>query len=262
MEKSWPIAVFAIVLITIVCVSGYTDQGNHEKQGCAGNCAPVSAISAGEPHQTSQNGNTPKSTPFWRKAVAWPEGVACMAVLATLFFIAWQALLTRQAIASSDAATRTELRAYVGVLISNANYQERDKNLKFAGIPALTNTGKTPAHKVRYRNGSAVLMEPISKDYVFPAGPNEIGEYVLGMNTPMIMHTDVADYFDPTDADDILHGRGSRVLYSWGTVFYEDVFGDSHQTDFCHRIFFFPDLEKVGKWKVGGHYIAGRNTAT
>jgi hypothetical protein len=137
MKKSWPIAMFAVVLIAIVGVSGYTDKSNYEKQGCAGNCAPISTVSAGEPHQTSQNGNTPKNSPFWRKVVAWPEGVACMAVLATLFFIGWQALLTRQAISSADAASKIELRAYVGVLINAANYQERGKNFKFAGIPSL-----------------------------------------------------------------------------------------------------------------------------
>jgi hypothetical protein len=262
MEKSWPIAVFAIILIAIVCVSGYTDQGNHEKQGCAGNCAPVSAISAGEPHQTSQNGNTPKSTPFWRKVVAWPDGVACMAVLATLFFIGWQAFLTRRAIASSDAASKIELRAYVVVNVVSGTIQDRSKNLKFEGSPLITNSGKTPAHNVRWRTNSIALRDSESGTYSFPSGEKEFGGEVLGVGQTMRLGVVYPDFYDAEDVEDIKLGENGRAFYYWGVISYDDAFGKPRVTHFCHRIHFYPDPDKAGNWKVGGQYVAGRNKAT
>ena len=228
MKKNWPGVALAIILIAIIGVSCFAFQ----------------------------------RPPGWDGMFAWPNGVTALGILLTLFFIAWQALLTRQSITSSDVASKAELRAYVGVLINSANYQERDKSTKFAGVPVLSNTGKTPAHAVRYRVNAAILVEPLIPNYVFPPGQNEIGEYVLGINTPMTMIADVADYCDAGDADDILHGRGNRALYCWGTVLYKDVFKDDHETTFCHRLFFYPNPDEADKWLVRGNYLAGKNNAT
>lgn len=126
----------------------------------------------------------------------------------------------------------------------------------------LTNTGKTPAHRVRYRNNAAVLKEPLPQDYVFASGQSEIGGYVLGMNSPMVMQIVVDDYCDQQDVEDIMSGTKGRALFYWGKVTYNDAFGESHETEFCHRIWFSPDLQNVGQYKVSGTYLPGRNQAT
>jgi hypothetical protein len=134
--------------------------------------------------------------------------------------------------------------------------------IKFEGTPVLTNTGKIPAHRVRFRANAAIIKEPLPQNYVFAPGQNEIGEYVLGMKSPMVMHIVVDDYCDQQDVEDIMSGTNGRALHYWGKVSYDDAFGESHETEFCHRICFYPDPEHVGHYKVSGHYLPGRNQAT
>jgi len=64
------------------------------------------------------------------KIFAWPEGVTALAVLFTLFFIAWQALLMRQSVSASDEVSKRELRAYLTVVIGDATFQERRDEAK------------------------------------------------------------------------------------------------------------------------------------
>jgi hypothetical protein len=261
--RNWPIVLLAAVLVVILGMSCYTDPSYQDKQNGAGNSSPTAVITQTEASHPSQETQTTKHPPRgWRKLFVWPEGVTALAVLSTLFFIGWQALLTRQAIASSDSVSRAELRAYVGVTIGAGSYQEREKDIKFGGNPVLTNTGKTPAHKVRYRNNAAILREPLPPNYVFAPGQNEVGEYVIGMNLPMTMFIVVDDFCDEQDVASIMTGTNGRALYCWGKVVYEDAFGDEHETDFCHRMYFFPNPDNPGVYKVDGNYIPGRNKAT
>jgi len=44
-------------------------------------------------------------------------------------------------------------------------------------------------------------------------------------------------------------------MYVWGFITYEDVFGESHTTKFCHRLTWLP------AGNVYGYYIPGRNDA-
>jgi hypothetical protein len=51
---------------------------------------------------------------------------------------------------------------------------------------------------------------------------------------------------------------GTRGLYVWGLVTYEDVLGDSHYTRFCQQIYWTGDDGKI----VRGLYVPGRNEST
>jgi hypothetical protein len=263
MLRNWPIFLLAAVLVVILGVSCYTDPSYQDKQNGAGNSPPTTSVTQTETGHPSQETQTTKHPPRgWRKLFVWPEGVTALAILLTLFFIGWQALLTRQAIASADSASRLELRAYVGVTVGTGCFQDRDKGIKFEATPTLTNTGKTPAHKVRYRANAAALREPLPDNYVFAPGQNDMGEYIVGVNNPMIIHIVVDDYCDQQDVASIMAGTDGRALYCWGKITYEDVFGDRHETDFCHRLFFYPDGDKPETFRVGGTYLPGRNKAT
>src|SRR5258708_8202599 len=118
MSRNWPIAVLALVLIAIVGVSCYTDPSNQEKQNSTGNNSPTLTAAQNEAGHATQNAQTSKRSPMWRKLIAWPEGVTALAVLFTLCFIGWQALLTRQAIAPSHSASRAESQPYFVLTIS------------------------------------------------------------------------------------------------------------------------------------------------
>jgi hypothetical protein len=248
-------------LLAVVGVSNYVNPTDKEQQNSA-TSAPSSGISEGHTAQSNQNTQTTKRPLGWRRYFTWPEGVAAICVLLTLFFIAWQALLTRQAIISSENSSKRELRAYLVVSINTASYQERDKGIRFQGTPVLVNTGKTPAHKVRYRTTAAVLKEPLLDGYVFVPSQTEVGEYVLGMDQNFIIPIIVDDFVDPQDVSDIMLGTKGKALYYWGVVNYEDTFGDAHSTEFCHRLYFSPNPESEGTYRVNGNYLAGQNKAT
>ena len=125
MRKNLPIVLLGIALCAIVGVSGYTDLRYQGKQHTAGNGAPSAGIPEGNAGQASQEADASKQTPVWRILIAWPEGVTTLAILLTLFFIAWQAILMRQTVAASEDVSKRELRAYLTVVIGAGLFQER-----------------------------------------------------------------------------------------------------------------------------------------
>jgi len=268
MKKNWPIIVLLVVVVGIIWMSCYTDPSGDSKEQGGSYSAPVSSVATNQPADGSKKENAPKHPKRWVRLVQWPNGVETVGIMATLIFIGWQALLTRQAIASSDSAARAELRAYVGVTINTAVYQERDKEIRFECSPAVTNTGKTPAHEVKYRNNIGILKEPLPTGYTFAAGQDEVGEYVLGLNSPMVMNVIMEDYIDQQDVESIMSGIAGRALYCWGKVTYKDVFGDAQFTEFCHRMYFVANAKDPLKpeapttYRVFGNYLPGRNKSS
>jgi hypothetical protein len=112
------------------------------------------------------------------KILAWPEGVTALAVLFTLFFIAWQALLMRQSVFASDEVSKRELRAYLTVVIGTACFQQRrdeDKggDLKFESDPLLVNTGRTPARNMTFKARAAIMQIPLPQGINLPDAPDE-----------------------------------------------------------------------------------------
>ncbi len=193
--------------------------------------------------------------------LAWPGGVTALAVLFTLFFIAWQALLMRQSVFASDEASKRELRAYLTVAIGTAVFQQRrDENkggdLKFESDPLLVNTGLTPARNITFKARAAIMPIPLPKEIYLPDAPDEgIGGNILGPQQNANLFAIVDGFCADKDVDSIKYAKGDKGLYVWGRVTYEDVFGENHFTLFCQHIY----------WDMGGnvrgHYVPGRNDA-
>ena len=223
-KKSLPIALLGIALVAVIALSCYKDPS---------------------------------------KILAWPEGVTALAVLFTLFFIAWQALLMRQSVSASDEATKRELRAYLTVIIGGATFQERRQeskggDLKFEGKPILVNTGKTPARKITFKARAAIMPIPLTPGIHLPDTPDEgVGDSILGPHQSAIMSAIIEGFCADKEVDSIKYGgpNASKGLYVWGLVTYEDAFGDRHFTRFCQHIYWNFDNT------VQGHYIPGRNDA-
>jgi hypothetical protein len=222
MKKQWPIITLGIALVAVVAVSCYKDPS---------------------------------------KLLAWPEGFTALAVLFTLFFIAWQALLMRQSVLASDEVSKRELRAYLTVVIGTGVFQERrdeDKggDLKFESDPLLVNTGRTPARRITFKARAAIMPVPLPNGINLPDAPDEgIGGNILGPQQNANLFAIVDGFCADKDVDSIKYGKGDKGLYVWGRVTYEDVFGEDHFTLFCQHIYW--DLGD----KVRGHYIPGRNDA-
>jgi hypothetical protein len=257
MWRNWPIVVLALALVIVVCVSRYTDPSYQDKQNTADNGSPSASVSPNQAGKGTQDAQAPKSPPFRVRVFHWPEGVTALGVLLTLFFIGWQAILMRQAVSASDAASRTELRAYLAVVIGAASYQDRETNTVFEADPLLINTGRTPAHRIRFTARAGIKPVPLPSNTDLPeTGDIGVGETVLGAQLTGNMRAIVEGYQPDELVQTIKDGNGNIGLLVWGLVTYEDVFGDEHYTRFCQQIYW------DGEGKIRGYYTPGRNQAT
>lgn len=164
--------------------------------------------------------------------VAWPEGVTTLAVLLTLFFIAWQATLMSQTVSASAESSKRELRAYLTVVVGGAIFQERrgaDKggDLMFECRPLIVNTGQTPARNITYKARAAVMPLPLPKEVHLPEAPDDdIGGSIIGPQQNANMFAVVDGFRPDNEVQGVKSGIGDKGLYVWGRVTYEDVFGD------------------------------------
>lgn len=133
-----------------------------------------------------------------------------------------------------------QMRAYISVLIGQAVYQDSKIGLRFEGKPLLTNTGNTPAHNVRYSIKSDILPIPLAHtmDYSLPP-PSGKGNLVAPHSNGIMGAVVDRTIFD-NEISDIKQGKG-KALVVWGKIEYEDVFGESHYTNFCQVLMWRPD---------------------
>ena len=190
-----------------------------------------------------------------------PEWWLCIIGAVTFLIVGWQACATARAAKATEASVEIskdhamrELRAYLAVVIGDAVYQERDKNLLFEGRPLLINSGRTPAHKIRFKARAAILPVPLPKETDLPeTGDLGIGETILSVQQTGSMCAVVDGFCQDDEVEAIKSGNKGKALYVWGRIDYVDIFDESHYTRFCHQ------LHWDGKGTVRGFYVAGRN---
>ena len=154
------------------------------------------------------------------------------------------------------SVSEMQLRAYINAVIGNGIYQERKKGLKFEGRVLLVNEGPTPAHKVTHIVDVGIFPIPLPKKFEFPnMGTEPAGENMIGPRQNRSLSAILSHFVADDAVEDIKIGK-CQGLYVWGKVNYEDAFGQTHQTDFCHLLTWLPD------GNVWGYYIPNRNTAT
>jgi hypothetical protein len=163
-------------------------------------------------------------------------------------------------VAQNIAITASQqMRAYLSVIIAGATYQERSKGLKFDARPLILNNGHTPAHKVGYKAKAKLLPIPLPDDFAFPLDEQVTGAAVLGPQQNFTMSAVVDDFCDDAEVDDIKKNTQGKALYMWGVVTYEDVFGETRKTRFCHQMMWIGDGKDE---KVWGYYTGPHNNAT
>jgi hypothetical protein len=165
------------------------------------------------------------------------------------------ALNGEQSVQALRERTAQQMRAYLTIVIGGGTYQEREKGLKFDVRPNLVNTGNTPAHKVGYRARADILPVPLPADFALVLSEGRSGSSVVGPHHNMELGAVVDRFVPDSEVEDIKRGI-RRAVYVWGTVWYEDVFGEARETHFCHHIIWRPD------GKVYGYYNERNNTAT
>ena len=151
-----------------------------------------------------------------------------------------------------------QMRAYLAVDIGQAVYQ--DQNLRFGSSPVLTNTGFTPAKNVSFRVMADVLPIKLPENFQFADfGEKQINDASLAPRQQFVIHGVVKNKFPDDEVQAIMEGN-ERRLFVWGTVTYDDVFGGSWETNFCHTYTFFKDGD--GRMRPNGFYHPKHNSST
>ena len=151
-----------------------------------------------------------------------------------------------------------QMRAYVTVVTGSANYQEKAKNIFFAAMPHFVNTGHTPAHNVRFKHKAEILNINLPSDFAFPLPIEIIGGSIIGasQNTEV---TIAIKHFVPDDEIAGIKAGHTQALFIWGIVYYDDVFGEPHETRFCQTYIWFGEGNET---IVRGYYNSRHNEAT
>jgi hypothetical protein len=177
-------------------------------------------------------------------------------------------MLSVKALESITAATRDnaqlmqgvmhkQMRAYISVEIGVALYQ--DEKLKFGAHPVVSNSGFTPARNLRYKIMAAVLDTNLSDKFKFAEPSQErTNDVTLSPRQSFVIAAAVENRFEEKDVKEIMYGEVRR-LYVWGTVTYDDIFGGSWETKFCHNYVFYETTEGIKYW---GYYSPRHNSAT
>jgi len=152
-----------------------------------------------------------------------------------------------------------QMRAYIAVEPGLPLHQ--DDRFRFGSKPEIINTGLTPARNVRYRIQSAVLDFPTSPTYVFPdTVPFTTHDATLSPRQKFIANSAVNVRYSDADVEQTKLGQSKR-LFTWGTVTYEDVFGDRWETDFCHHFDWYTPKDS-DKLLFETFYHTSHNTGT
>ena len=196
-----------------------------------------------------------------RTAAAQSDDMKCSIAEATRAADAMQnvAEATRANAVLMQDILHKQMRAYVAVNTGTAAYQ--DGNLRFASSPLITNTGFTPARNVRNRVMAAILDTHLPADYKFCDSANmSPHDATLSPRQTFTITGVVSDRYEDAEVELIMRGMAKR-LYVWGTVTYDDVFGGSWETHFCHNFNFYRANEKE-EWKVNAFYTSSHNSTT
>ena len=260
------VVAFVVIFGLSVYVSHQTQRIAEQGAQQTTQASSATPTSSAQDNHAQQDEKKPKwYIQFLYRLFTWPEGVTAWAIILTLMAIAEQTKQTTRAAEAAEASVETgkdtakrQLRAYLNVVVGIGVYQERDKNLKFEGKPLLLNAGQTPAHKVRFRVKAAILPAPLPKETILQGTKTgkDTDEGFLGAQQNATISGLVEDFCDDSEVEGIKTATGGKGLYVWGTVTYEDIFGDAHYTRFCQQLLWLPD------GKVYGFYVPGKNKAT
>ncbi|HEX3740413.1 MAG TPA: hypothetical protein VHV29_11975 [Terriglobales bacterium] len=149
------------------------------------------------------------------------------------------------------------LRAYLVVNVGIALFQERrgagQPDLRFEARPNLLNTGNTPAHKVKIRIVADILPFPIPENFDYPLPPadaNSKNAGTVGAHQTYTLYAMVDRFVPDAEVGPIKEGSG-QALATWGQITYEDIFAESHVTNFALYMQWNPNGSLMGYFVIG-----------
>lgn len=166
--------------------------------------------------------------------------------IAAAIFTHQQVGIADQQVGVAKDTEKRQLRSYVGVSPGDAILQE--------GKPAVIemsfrNFGQTPAHSVTLHASVQGLPYPLPPSFIFQdySSKELLAEYLTVYPQSPYMASGEIPSMSSDQLRTLREGKAARI-YAFGTVFYKDVFGDTHSTDFCYSVFFKEDGETAGEF--------------
>ena len=149
--------------------------------------------------------------------------------------MAAEANLAQQSVAQNRDPNVRSLRAYLTLGLGAVIPQDATTNYHFEIRMNLENVGSTPAYNVRSVARAAVLPFPLPADFQLPILDEKLPTNVVGPHQTFVL-TGIADQiYSDQDVDEAKQGI-DKHLYVYGAIDYQDAFGETRHTNFCHAI--------------------------
>lgn len=162
-----------------------------------------------------------------------------------------------------ESVLHRQMRAYISVDTGTPTCQ--DENLRFGGAPVMVNTGLTPARNVRHKIKAEILdlSDDVRGEHKFDDAEVRNADAALASRQSLALNVIAAKREPDTEVPAIMRGDRKR-LFVWGTVTYEDIFGKTWETNFCHNFVFFKEKNSKGEdvIKFLAYYYRAHNDAT
>jgi hypothetical protein len=145
---------------------------------------------------------------------------------------------------------KAQMRPYIALVDPSFIAQDNQRPY-FAEIQLnMVNTGHTPAHNVRFYARFEVLAFPIPDnfDFAVPADGLAAGS-LINPGQRLYFRRNITRLLPDTQYNRIIEGGGHEAMFIHGTIFFDDIFGDEHRTNFC----------SFGVWDTAGRFSI-RNT--
>jgi hypothetical protein len=137
-----------------------------------------------------------------------------------------------------------QMRAYVSVFLGGFIPQNRDTPYRYEVQMLMRNTGHRPAHDIRFGSRLVIRPFPLPDDFDFVIPEAEyIASGHINTGQQFFFRRALDTLISDEEITEIMRGN-SRKLYIYGTVTYNDAFGEKHYTNFC----------QFGMWDVSNNF--------
>jgi hypothetical protein len=147
-----------------------------------------------------------------------------------------------EALTAQTKAVNANLRAYITLGLGGVVPQNRDTGYRYEVRMTVQNVGNTPANNVAFNLYTDLLLVPLPADFKIPAfdlakagGTTTVGPHQNWFATA------VAPRIYSDDEENELKTGSKKLLYVFGTVTYEDVFGVTRYNKICQLILWMAD---------------------
>jgi hypothetical protein len=129
---------------------------------------------------------------------------------------------------------KMQMRPYIALIDPQFIPQDRQRPY-FAEVQLnILNTGHTPAHNLRFAARLRTLPSILPDNFDFAFRPDEI--IVSGHINPgqrLFFRRSLGGLLTDDEYQSVIQGRSTQRIYIYGTVWFDDIFGDAHYTNFC-----------------------------